>query len=62
MDSVLSKICDQEIILHESFQEERKMECEYLILSDSILGRIIREKFTANGKTVKRFIRGGAVM
>jgi hypothetical protein len=36
------------------------MECYYLILSDSILGRIIPEKFTANGKTVKRFIRGGA--
>lgn len=51
---------DQETKSHDSFQEESKMECDYLILSDSILRRIIPGKFTPNGKTVKRFIRGGA--
>jgi hypothetical protein len=35
-------------------------ECDYLILSDSILRRIIPKKFSPNGKTIKRFIRGGA--
>jgi outer membrane murein-binding lipoprotein Lpp len=35
-------------------------ECGYLILSDSILRRIIPKKFSPNGKTIKRFICGGA--
>jgi hypothetical protein len=35
-------------------------ECDYLILSDSILRRPIPKKFSPNGKTIKRFIRGGA--
>ena len=35
-------------------------ECDYLIPSDSILRKIIPKKFSPNGKTIKRFIRGGA--
>jgi len=39
---------------------QKVSECNYLILSDSILRRIIPKKFSPNGKTIKRFIRGGA--
>lgn len=49
----------REILPNEQVQEGRKTECDYLILSDSVLRRIIPGKFTPNGKTVKRFIRGG---
>ncbi|CAG2194614.1 unnamed protein product [Mytilus edulis] len=35
-------------------------ECDYLILSDSILRRIIPKKISPDGKTIKRYIRGGA--
>jgi hypothetical protein len=35
-------------------------ECYYLILSDSILRRIIPKKFSPKEKTIKRFIRSGA--
>jgi hypothetical protein len=31
-------------------------ECDYLILSDSILRIIIPKKFSSNGKTIKRFM------
>jgi FtsZ-binding cell division protein ZapB len=34
--------------------------CDYLILSDSILRRIIPQRFTPKANTIKRFIRGGA--
>lgn len=37
----------------------KNTECDYLILSDSVLKRIIPSKFTPRGKTVTRFIRGG---
>lgn len=35
-------------------------DCDFLILSDSILRRIIPRKFTPKGRTLKRYIRGGA--
>ena len=38
---------------------KRVQKCDYLILSDSILRRIIPHRFSRNQKTVKRFIRGG---
>lgn len=41
-------------------RSHRPTECECLILSDSILRRIKPKKFTPNGITLKRFIRGGA--
>jgi hypothetical protein len=34
--------------------------CDYLILSDSMLRRIVPKRFTPRGVTTKRFIRGGA--
>ena len=34
--------------------------CDYLILSDSMLKRIVPKRFTPRGVTTKRFIRGGA--
>ena len=37
-----------------------KIECDILILSDSMLKRIQPRRFTPRGKTVVRFIRGGA--
>ncbi|CAG2241549.1 unnamed protein product [Mytilus edulis] len=37
-----------------------KINCDYLILSDSILRRIQPNRFTPKQKTVKRYIRGGA--
>ncbi|VDH93990.1 Hypothetical predicted protein, partial [Mytilus galloprovincialis] len=37
-----------------------KKNCDYLILSDSILRRIQPNRFTPKQKTVKRYIRGGA--
>ena len=43
-----------------SNRPQKISECDYLILSDSILRRIIPKKFSPNGKTIKRFIRGGA--
>ena len=36
-------------------------ECDYLLLTDSVLRRIMPRKFTPKGVTVKRFIRGGAL-
>lgn len=35
-------------------------ECDVLILSDSMLKRIQPKRFTPEGKTIIRFIRGGA--
>lgn len=37
-----------------------KIECDVLILGDSILRRIQPKRFTPQGKTIVRFIRGGA--
>ena len=49
-------------ISHLDHTQNRKVSvCDYLILSDSILRRIIPKKFTPNGKTIKRFIPGGAL-
>jgi hypothetical protein len=36
-------------------------ECDFLILGDSVLRRILPKRFTPRGSTIKRFIRGGAV-
>lgn len=38
---------------------QQKM-CDYLILGDSLLRRILPKRFTPRGSTTKRFIRGGA--
>ena len=35
-------------------------ECDVLILSDSMLKRIQSRRFSPNGKTITRYIRGGA--
>ena len=47
-------------------QENREMgdnvaSCDYLILSDSILQKILPNRFSPREKTFKRYIRGGAV-
>lgn len=39
--------------------KSKEKSCDYLILSDSIIRRIIPSKFSPNGKTLKRFVRGG---
>ena len=40
--------------------DKPKTECDILILGDSILRRIQPKRFTPTGKTIVRFIRGGA--
>ena len=39
---------------------EKVRECDYFILSDSVIKRIIPKKFTPRGKTLKQYIAGGA--
>ena len=42
-------------------ENKPQINCDHLILTDSILGRIQPKRFTPKSKTIKRFIKGGVV-
>ncbi|CAC5403247.1 unnamed protein product [Mytilus coruscus] len=54
------KIISNRQNVEEPSRDVPKINCDYLILSDSILRRIQPNRFTPKQKTVKRYIRGGA--